>query len=137
MTSNMIIHVLGEYIFFLILPILLVDIILCGVIIVLYNKKRKKIYIIVYASIILIELFAAQRFFFPTYWKYPDPLIHSDIVTYRDVEEIFGPFDKEGIEPYHYKAYYIYMEKEFNKHYYVIMVDTEGFCDHISDMILD
>lgn len=49
--------------------------------------------------LIVIEVIIIQKVYFPTYWKHPDKLIHSDIVNYRDVEEVYGPFDKEGSRP--------------------------------------
>ena len=133
MLSNGIIHMLIEYLIFLILPILAVDIIIGVVVFMIYSEKGHRRWIIGYLLLLLLQLFIAQRFFFPTYWKYPDPLIDSDIVRYTDVEELYGPFD---IDELRYKAYYIYTDNNKNIHYYILEIDSDGFISVIYEDIL-
>ncbi len=136
MTSNMFVHMCFEYLFFMIFPIIAIDLVFLLLIIWL-GKKRKNLYIAGFAIVIAVQIGLLYRYFFPTYWKYPDVCITSDIVTYADVEEIYGPFDKEGTEPWAYKAYYIYTDRNNDKHYYMINIDTEGFCGNVQDIVLD
>ena len=130
--DNPLITNIALFLIFVVIPIILLDIFLiaffCHV-----NKKMIGTFAVV--GVLVIEVLIIKKIFFPTYWKYPDRLIHSDIVSYEDVEEVFGNFDKEGRQP-DFKAYYIYTDKEGNKHYYYIGYDTEGFIDYISDEIL-
>ena len=82
------------------------------------------------------ELLLLKATICPTYWKYPDFFIHSEIVGYWDVEELYGEFDVENEIPL-YKAYYIYTDKNGKKHYYVMWLHTEGYVAGVSDTIID
>ncbi len=98
------------FIFLIVIPLLFFDVFLLAFV---YHSNKKIAGTIVVIGLIVFELIIIKKYFFPTYWKYPDRLIHSDIVRYVDVEEVFGDFDKEGSQP-DYKAYYIYTDKEGN-----------------------
>ena len=133
----MVIHVLLEYLFFMILPIVGLDLVVFVVIHFCIKGKKRKMWFVGYATVMIVQTAWLYRFFFPTYWKYPDACIVSDIVRYSDVEEIYGPFDAEGNEPWTYKAYYIYTDMYSQKHYYMINIDTEGFCCFVKDAVLE
>ena len=131
--DNPLITNIALFLLFIIIPLLLFDVFLLAFV---FRSNKKIIGSIVVVGLIVLELTIIKKIVFPTYWKYPDRLIHSDIVSYKDVEAVFGNFDKEGRCP-DYKAYYIYTDKEGNKHYYYIGYDTEGFIDYISDEIME
>ena len=134
MPSNGVLHMLVSYLLFLVTPILVLNIFIGAVIFLLFYEKKRKRYVVGYIIFLVIQIVLMYRYFFPTYWKYPDPLFDSDIVTYLDIQELYGPFDKDEMN---YKAYYTYADREGKKHYYVIEIDTDGFVSVIYDDILD
>ncbi len=120
------------FVLLVIIPIVLSDFLILYFII----SSKKHVGIIALILLIIIEIKCINVIFFPTYWKYPDRLIDSDVVRIEHVESVYGAFDKEGQCP-DYKAYYIYTDKEGNDHYYCISYDTDGFVSIITDEILE
>ena len=102
----------------------------------IHIPKDRKGHKLLFLGLILLEICIIMKCIFPTCWKYPDLFIKSDIVGYRDVEQLYGSFDIESTEFPLYKAYYMYTDREGNRHYYCMWIDTEGFVVTVEDKIL-
>ena len=126
---NPIINYIFLFIVLIVFPLISIDI--C---IFVFCSPSKRVPVLLVS--LFVELLAIKILIFPTWWKYPDKFIDTDVVGYWDVQEIYGDFDIEQNNPY-YKAYYIYTDFKGNKHYYYMRLDSEGFISIVGDKIID